>query len=332
VRHVASAEPYGEIAPQLRAALDGTASHFEMAVAGEAGTRRLEVSFIPHRAGDGLVDGFFSIAADVTARHLLEEQQRQGETMEAMAQFAAALARDFENALAAINSAVGTLRHSLAPGDGQATALSGIERAAERGAVLVTQLLRFSGLQTVQPVVVGINDIVRRAETALRITFGAGIACDTSLASDAGDVYVDPAQIEQLLGTLAAFAAATMPNGGRVALSTSRQNVDGFAERRHPGLEIGAYTVLTFSDTGAGLNDEARALAFTPLFSARGGLGLASVYGLVRQLGGHVFIESAPGAGTTIEIWFPRVPAASEAVLPMQTGEFVAEPKRGPRG
>ncbi|HWE43761.1 MAG TPA: PAS domain S-box protein [Gemmatimonadaceae bacterium] len=331
VRDVAGAEPYGQIAPQLRSALDGTATHFEMAVAHETGTRRLEVSFIPHRAGDGVVDGFFSIAADVTARHRLEEQQRHGETMEAMSQFAAGLAHDFEDALAAMKGAVATLRSSLAPGNGQAAALSGIERAAERGAALVKQLLSFSGRQTVQPVVIAINDVVRRAEPALRSTFGAGIACDASLAADAGDVYVDPAQIEQLLGTLAAFTAATMPNGGRVVLATSRQDVDGFAEPRHPGLEPGTYTVLTISDTEAGLNAEARALAFTPLFGSRGGLGLAGVYGLVRQLGGHVHIESAPGAGTTIEIWFPRVPAASEAVLPPAAAECVAEPKRGPR-
>ena len=331
VRDVAGAEPYAGIGAQLRAALEGTASHFEMAVAGEMGPRRLETSFIPHWTAEGTVDGFFSIAADVTARHRLEEQQRQGETMEAMAQFAAGLAADFEDALSAIGSAVATLRNSPAAGDQQATALSAIERAADRGAVLVKQLLGFSGRQTVQPVVVAINDLVRGAEPALKSSFGPGITCDASLAPDAGDVYVDPAQVEQLLTTLAAFAGATMPNGGRVMLATSRQNVDGFAERRHPGLEIGAYTVLIFSDTGAGLNEEARALAFTPLFGARGGLGLASVYGLVRQLGGHVYIESAPGAGTTIEIWFPRVPAASEAVLSTATGEFVAAPKRGPR-
>ena len=326
VRDVAGSEPYGQIAPQLRAALDGTASHFEIAVAGETATRRLEVSLIPHRTGDGAVDGFVSIAADVTARHGLEEQQRQGETIEAMTQFAAGLAHDFEEALSAISGAVRTLRDSLAPGDGQAAALSGIERAAERGGVLVKQLLGFSGLQPVQPVVVAINDIVRRAEPVLKTAFGTGIACDASLAPDAGDVYVDPAQIEQLLTTLAAFAAAAMPNGGRVSLSTSRQNVDGPAGSRHPGLEVGAYTLLAFSDEGAGLNEEARALAFTPLFTGRGGLGLASVYGLVRQLGGHVFIESSPAAGTTIEIWFPRVPAASEAVLPTTTGEHAAAP------
>lgn len=332
VREVAGAEPYGQIAPQLRAALDGTASHFEMAVAGETEARRLEVSFIPHRTADGSVDGFVEIAADVTARHSLEEQQRQGETMDAMAQFAAGLAHDFDEALSAINSAVATLRNSLAPGDGQAAPLSGIERAAERGAVLVKQLLGFGGLQTVQPVVVAINDIVRRAEPAWRNAFAPGIVCDASLAPDAGDVYVDPAQIEQLLASLAAFAAATMPNGGRVALSTSRQSVDARAETRHPGLAIGAYTVLTFSDTGSGANEEARALAFTPLFTAHGGLGLASVYGLVRQLGGRVYIESAPAAGTTIEIWFPRVPAASEAALPTTTGEHAAAPKPGRRG
>ena len=329
VRDIVGAERYEQIAQQLRAALEGTTSHFEMAVDGEAGTRRLEVSFIPHRPSDGLVDGFFSIGADVTARHRLEDQQRQGETMDAMAQFAAGLAQDFEEALQAINGSVAALRRSLALSDGQATELAGIERAGERAAVLVKQLLGFSGLQTVQPVVIAINDIVRRAEAALRNTLGAAIAFEASLAADAGDVYVDPAQIEQLLTTLASFAAATMPNGGSVALTTSRQQVDAVAESRHPGLDVGAYTLLAVNDSGAGLDEEARALAFTPLFAARGGLGLASVYGLVRQLGGHVYIESSPGAGTTIELWFPRVPAASEARLPSTTGEqpVIREPR-----
>ena len=313
---VIGAESYGQLAPQMRAALEGTASHFEMAVAGETAGRRLEMSYVPHRGADGSVDGFFSIGADVTARHIVEEQQRQGETMEAMAQFAAGLAHDFNEALTAITEAVTSIKEA-APAAGSAAQLHGIERGAERAAALVKQLLGFGGLLTAQPVVIAINDTIRQAEPALRASLGSAIALETRLSPGAGDVYVDPARIEQLLTSLAGFAAASMPNGGAIALTTAPEDIASLAASRHPGLEVGAYTVLSFSDAGPRLGEEPRALAFTPLFTAHGaGLGLASAYGLVRQFGGHVYIESSPGAGTMIEIWFPRVPAAPEAEVP----------------
>jgi len=319
VREVAGADGYGEIAPQVRAALAGAGSRFEMAVAGERGPRRLEISYIPHRGAGGSVDGFFSIAADVTARHMLTEQQRQGETLEVMAQFASGLAHDFDDALSAITRGAAALHGTLAASDGGAVGLRQIERATARAGALVKQLLGFSGLQTVQPVVVAINDVVRRAEPAVRSALGARISFEAALATDAGDVYVDPARIEQVLASLAAFATAQMPNGGAATLTTAPAVVDASSDGRGAGLAVGAYTVLSFGDTGSGMDEAARALLFTPAFTGRGaggaGFGLASVYGLVRQLGGHLRVESSPGAGTTIEIWFPRVPGAEGAVL-----------------
>ena len=319
VRDVLGADASAEVAPQLRAALGGTGSRFEMAVAGEHGPRRLEISYIPHRGADGSVDGFFSIAADVTARHLLTEQQRQGETLEVMAQFAAGLAHDFDDALSMISHAAADLRRIIAGGDGASAELREIERATGRAGALVKQLLGFSGLQTVQPVVVAINDVVRRAEPVVGAALGSAIAFETTLAADAGDVYVDPARIEQVLGSLAAFATTQMPNGGAAMLTTAPAVIDASSDGHASGLAVGAYSVLTFSDTGAGMDESERALLFTPSFTARGadgaGFGLASVYGLVRQLGGHLRVESSPGAGTTIEIWFPRVPGAAAGEL-----------------
>jgi signal transduction histidine kinase len=318
VREVVGSAYYEQLAPQIAGALDGAAARFEMAVNSENGPRRLEVNYIPHRGAAGQVDGFFSIAADITEQHAFDEQRRQGETLEAMAQFSAGLARDFEDALSAITDAATALRRAPRSPAERARAIGEIERAAEGAAALVAQLRRFGGLQVVQPVVVPVNEIVRQADPALRAALGTGTTLETQLGADAGDVYIDPAHAAQALASLGTFAAAAMPNAQTVRLRTRAAALEPGGASRHPGLGVGAYTVLSLTDHGAGIVDDARTRAFTPALSSRAdgpSPELASVYGLVRQLGGQVYVDSSPGAGTTIEVWFPRVPGAPSAEL-----------------
>jgi PAS domain S-box-containing protein len=319
VRDVVGPEYYEQLAPSIAAALDGATARFEMAVNGENGPRRLEVSYIPHRGAGGQVDGFFSIAADITDQHALEEQRRQGEALEAMAQFSAGIARDFEDALSAITEAATALgRAPRSPGERE-RAIGEIERAAEGAAALVTQLRRFGGLQLVQPIVIPVNEIVSQSEPALRSALGTGTTLDTQLGADAGDVYIDPTHAAQALASLGTFAAAAMPNASTVRLRTRATSIEPGGASQHPGLGVGAYTVLSLTDSGAGVADDARARAFTPAFASRAdgpSPELAGVYGLVRQLGGQVYVDSSASAGTTIEIWFPRVPGAPAAELP----------------
>lgn len=311
------AETYRELEPHIQAALAGEPGRFDIAVDSESGRRRFEVSYIPHRDADGSTDGFLSIAVDVTLRHAFEEQQRQGQTLEAMSQFAAGLAHDFDDALRAINEAAATLGRS-APGSADVSAMN---RAVERAGSLVKQLLGFGGLQLVQPVVVALNEIVRRVEPELRSRLGAAVAFELSLAPDAGDVYVDQARIEQLLAGLATNAADAMPNGGTATLTTTAAVIGAADTDLRPGLSAGAYTVLAVSDTGLGMDETERVRAFAPYFAAgaqpgRSESGLASAYGVVRQLGGQLYVDSVRGSGTTIEVWFPRVPAAAAPLLP----------------
>ncbi|HEX2778315.1 MAG TPA: PAS domain-containing protein, partial [Gemmatimonadaceae bacterium] len=319
VEEVIGEASYDEIRPRITEALAGIPSRFDVDVADSGGTRRLEVTYIPH-GSPGLVDGFFSIAADVTTRQALEEQHRQTRTLEAVGQLAAGIAHDFNDALTAINRYSELLRKTIEPSDARNADLAEIEGAAERVATLVRQLLAFGGLQTVQPVVGPLNEIVERIEPALRHALGETVTLTTSLAPDAGDCYVDPARVQQVLVDLALNAREAMPEGGHVHIETCPVDLDDRTATRQPGLTVGAYVVLVFSDTGRGMDAETKARAFAPFFTTRdqgagAGLGLATAYGIVRQLGGQIYVESEPGEGTSFELWFPRVPSAS----PMKT-------------
>ena len=315
VADVIGEDSYREIRGRIDEALAGIPSRFDVLVPDPAGPRRLEVTYIPHTAGGG-VDGFFSIAADVTTRQALEEQHHRVRTLEAVGQLAAGIAHDFNDALTVINGYSELLRKSIEPSDARNADLAEIEEAAGRVASLVRQLLAFGGLQTVQPVVGPINEIVASIEPALQHALGADVKLTTSLAPDAGDCYVDPARVQQVLVDLALNAREAMPDGGRAHVETCPVDVDGNGSSRHPGLAAGAYVVLVFTDSGVGMDAETKARAFAPFFTTRengsgAGLGLATAYGIVRQLGGQIYVDSEPGEGTSIEIWFPRVPSVS---------------------
>ncbi|NUR18074.1 MAG: PAS domain S-box protein [Gemmatimonadaceae bacterium] len=316
VAEVIGAESYAEIRGRIEEALRGLPSRFDLAVPDRTGPRRLEVTYIPHTASGGIVDGFFSIAADVTTRQALEEQHHQVRTLEAVGQLAAGIAHDFNDALTVINGYSELLRKSIEPSDARNADLAEIEEAAARVAGLVRQLLAFGGLQTVEPVVGPINEIVTSVEPALQHALGSAVTLTTSLAPDAGHCYGDPARVQQVLVDLALNARAAMPDGGRAHVETCPVDVDGNGSARHPGLAAGAYAVLVFTDSGVGMDAETKARAFAPFFTTRdhasgAGLGLATAYGIVRQLGGQIYVESEPGEGTSVEIWFPRVPSGS---------------------
>ena len=249
-------------------------------------------------------------------RRRLEDQLLQSQKMEAVGQLAAGVAHDFNNVLTAVLGSSELLLLDTPVGSTTREEIEIIRDAATRAQDLIRQLLAFSARQVLQPVVLDLNALVDNVHKMLRRLIGEDITLAATLAPGLGRVRADPGQLEQVLVNLAVNARDAMPTGGRLALTTA--NVD--VEPPPPGAGAGGpvppgrYVVLQVTDTGSGMDAITQARVFEPFFTTkprgRGtGLGLATVYGIVRQSGGHVAVESAPGAGTTFRMYLPRVDA-----------------------
>jgi PAS domain S-box-containing protein len=239
---------------------------------------------------------------DVSERRRLDDRLRHADRMEAVAQLAAGVAHDFNNLLAVVLSCAGSLRAELPEGEARRDA-DEIARAARRGAALVQQLLAFGRRPANEPRVLDPNAVVLAVEGMLRRAIGEGAALELALTPDAGHVRVDPGRLEGALVALVLHARDATPAGGRVRIATA----PGSAAPDAP--HGGPWVLLEVSDTGEPLPPEARARLFEPLFSTRGdrgGLGLSTVYGFVKQAGGEMAVESAPGRGTALRMFLPR--------------------------
>ena len=261
------------------------------------------------------------LARDVTAQRHLEDQLRQSQKMEAVGQLAGGIAHDFNNLLTAILGSTQLLLQVTPPGDVRREDVDEIRNAGLRAAELTRQLLAFSRRQVLAPKVLELNGVVANMDKMLRRLIGEDVELATTLHAEAGAVNADPGQLEQVLLNLVVNARDAMPGGGRVLIETTRVLLrDELVERRHR-LPPGDYACLAVTDSGAGMDESTQAHLFEPFFTTKEvgkgtGLGLATVYGIVKQSGGYIWVYSEPGRGTMVKVYLPRVPGAAEPPLP----------------
>ncbi|HET9455325.1 MAG TPA: PAS domain S-box protein, partial [Gemmatimonadaceae bacterium] len=268
------------------------------------------------------------VARDVTARHQAEQalresedQLRQSQKMEAVGQLAGGIAHDFNNLLMAIMSNAELAALELPSGSAAGANIEEIKSASRRARSLTQQLLAFSRKQMLQPRVLDLNAVVREAEQILRRLIGETISMVVVLDPKTGHVRADQGQLAQVLMNLVVNARDAMPGGGNLTLETCNREITPAAAQQHRGLLPGSYVALQVRDSGIGMDDETKTRIFEPFFTTkpegRGtGLGLSTVYGIVKQSGGNIWAYSEPGLGTTFKLYFPvhRADRPAEAV------------------
>ena len=256
--------------------------------------------------------GSLGMITDITERKRLEQQLRQSQKMEAVGRLAGGVAHDFNNLLTAIRGHVDLLLNEIAADSSLLPDVAEIGKAADRAAALTHQLLAFSRRQMLQPVVLELDSVVRDVETLLSRLISEDISLETELKSAPRRVRADRTQLEQVLMNLVVNARDAMPGGGRIRVVTERAVVDQEFARDNPGALPGAYVKLTVSDTGAGMDPKTLSHVFEPFFTTKDvgkgtGLGLATVYGIVKQSDGYIRVSSTLGEGTSFEVYLPEV-------------------------
>ncbi len=275
------------------------------------------MSFVKDEHGNEVMEGTL---LDVTDRHLLELQLRQAQKMEAVGRLAGGVAHDFNNLLTIINGYSELQMQVTEPGTPVNDYADQIRAAGTRAASLTRQLLAFSRQQVLQPQIVNLNIVLANMEKMLLRLIGEHIQISTIMAPALGSVKVDPGQIEQVVMNLVLNARDAMPMGGKLTLETANLELSEKYVRDHRGVSPGQYVQLIVSDTGEGMDSDTLSRIFEPFFTTKEqgkgtGLGLATVYGIVRQSGGHVWAYSELERGTTFKIYLPRVddmPPSSE--------------------
>ncbi len=261
---------------------------------------------------------------DISKEKLMEEQFMQAQKMEAVGRLAGGIAHDFNNMLSVINGFAELGMESLPESDPVKDKLRDILGAGERAAALTQQLLAFSRKQVLTPEVIDLNEQVRGIELMLKRLIGEDIELAITSTADLWRTKADPGQIQQIIMNLAVNARDAMPQGGKLTIETHNVEFDDEYVRRHVETRPGAWVLLAVSDNGCGMDKETMSKVFEPFFTTkeRGkgtGLGLATVYGIVKQSGGHVGVYSELGVGSTFKIYFPRVddaPRVKKAAAP----------------
>ncbi|MGH9445755.1 MAG: ATP-binding protein, partial [Terriglobia bacterium] len=261
---------------------------------------------------------------DITERRALETQLWRSQKMEAVGRLAGGVAHDFNNLLTVITGYSDLVLASLAAGEPRRQMVEEIKNAGDRASSLTRQLLAFSRRQVLAPQPLDLNAVVRNLEKLLRRLIGEDIAVSNALDPSLWTVKADPGQIEQVLVNLAVNARDAMPDGGVLTINTSNVTVDlDQARRYNPPMTPGHYVRLNVSDTGCGIDQKTQALIFEPFFSTKPegqgtGLGLATVYGIVKQSGGYIWVESEAARGASFTIYLPRTDeTASPETAPM---------------
>jgi len=259
-------------------------------------------------------EGLFAIAfvSDISQRKQLEEQLVHAQKMEAVGRLAGGVAHDFNNMLTVISGYTRMILDELSPHDPLREYADEIGKAADRAGAITNQLLAFSRRQVIVPRVVNINTVVAQTEKMLRRLLGEDIQLAIDLQPDLQNTKVDPTQIEQAIVNLAVNARDAMPSGGQIYIETANVHLDEEYVRTHLGVKPGDFVMVAMSDTGHGMDPATRQRIFEPFFTTKEkgkgtGLGLATVYGMVKQSGGDIWVYSEPAKGTTFKLYFPVV-------------------------
>jgi two-component system cell cycle sensor histidine kinase/response regulator CckA len=283
---------------------------------------------IPNFSGRRILGG---VAVDITRQKQLEQQFNQAQKLEAIGRLAAGVAHDFNNLLTAIIGYAELLRLELSQGDALESPLQEIIKAGQRAAALTQQLLAFSRKQMLQPKPLNLNDVVGEMEEMLHRLISEDIQISVLLTPDLGAALADPVQIEQIILNLVINARDALPRGGQITLETANVLLDEGYSQSHPEVTPGPYVMLAVTDNGEGMDAQTKARIFDPFFTTKEvgqgtGLGLSSVYGIVKQSDGHIWVYSEPGLGTTFKVYLPRMEADSEPL------HVEAAPGELPRG
>jgi two-component system cell cycle sensor histidine kinase/response regulator CckA len=266
----------------------------------------------PLTSVDGEIIGCIGLAVDVTERKALEMQMRHVQKMEAVGRLAGGIAHDFNNLLTVINGYSDLTLLRLDPNDPLRNNIDQVNKACDRAAGLTRHLLAFSRKQVLKPEILNLNNTVSEMNKMLPPLIGEDIELVIELCPDLGQVKADSGQIEQILANLAVNARDAMPLGGELSISTSNIVLDEKIARRFESVQSGLYVLLTVSDNGHGMNPETLRRVFDPFFTTKEvgkgtGLGLSTAYGIVKQSGGYISVDSEVGRGTTFKIYLPQV-------------------------
>jgi PAS domain S-box-containing protein len=296
----------------------------------------VSISVSPLRDAAGDIVGASAIVRDITAQKRTEGQLRQAQKMEAIGRLAGGVAHDFNNILGIINACTEFLRDRIDPAAEPSLYVENIKEATERGASLTKQLMAFSRTSAIQPRILDLNERLRDITKLLRPLLGDDVEILVVPKSHSAVVEADPGQLDQIVVNLAVNARDAMPRGGKFILETDAVRLDEAFAEQHQAMAAGKYVLLTVSDTGSGMDEATISRIFEPFFTTKElgkgtGLGLATVYGIVKQNAGHILVYSEPGLGTTFKIYLPsadhKIGVASgtevETVSPKRRGTTI---------
>jgi two-component system, cell cycle sensor histidine kinase and response regulator CckA len=295
-------------------AIDGATPEFEWVIRNARGQDvPCEVRLLKLPQGDRLL--IRGSLTDISARKRLQEQLAQAQRLEAIGRLAGGVAHDFNNMMTVVMGTAEILLNRIAPGDPMRADLADIVGAAERAALVTRQLLAFGRRQRLAPLLIDLSVHVENMNRVLQRLLGEEVELELDLARPLGVVRVDGGQIEQVILNLVVNARDAMPHGGHLTIHTANVTLDSEYQRVHSTVTPGRYVMLAVSDTGVGMTEGVRAHIFEPFYTTkelgRGtGLGLATVHGVVEQSGGHIWVYSEPGIGTTFKVYLPRVDEA----------------------
>ncbi len=267
------------------------------------------------------------VVQDVTERKRLESQFLQAQKMEGIGRLAGGVAHDFNNLLTAILGYIEMANKKLGADNAAHEYFHSIRHAAERSAALTRQLLAFARRQITEPRLVDLNQLILQMEELLRRVIGEDIELRTVTRQGLGAVKLDPAQFEQVLMNLVINARDAMPDGGILSIETSNVELDEHYARQHQAVLPGDYVMLAVSDTGIGMTEDVSSHLFEPFFTTKPpgkgtGLGLATCYGIIKQNGGHIWVYSEYGRGTTFKIFLPRIAGAAESEVQAEPSDI----------
>jgi PAS domain S-box-containing protein len=303
-----------EIQESIQRTLDGEAFRGRVRV----GDLVFETQYSPLFDEEGEVIGALGVSADVSDRVTLEAQLGQATKMEAIGRLAGGIAHDFNNILTVINGNAELGLLTLKSEDPLRDRLDSILQASAHAQDLTSRLLAFSRKQIASPRVLDLNDVLRELEPMLQRLIGEHTDLGGQYCEGVAAVRADPGQIEQVLVNLVVNAQDAMPGGGSITVQTAIRDLDKAYCRQHPYVEPGPHVLLSVSDTGVGMSDEMQAMIFEPFYttkSAGTGLGLSTVYGIVKQSGGSIEIFSEEGVGTRVDIFMPVADQPPETVV-----------------